>query len=199
MTEPRLAPPVRVPPLWIGLALAGWGLAYAAYRGYYAAGGTAFVPGVPASESQFQALNAAAVVVLLVGAAVPVLALPLWRRRGWRIPLLVLCWVVAVGCTMHALVDMTERVLSLAGLLLVRYPASVWTSVDHRAADLQDLLGNEPWFLLEGLGFAALGWLALAPGRSRRRWLWTAGAAVAVLTTIGLLSATGVIGTAIVG
>ena len=111
--------------------------------------------------------------------------------------LLALCWVVAVGCCMHALIDMAERVLSLAGLVHIHYPP-LWATVDNRAADLQDLLGNEPWFLVEGLAFGALGWIALGPGRSRRRWAASALAATGALTLIGLLSVTDVIGKVII-
>jgi hypothetical protein len=77
--------------------------------------------------------------------------------------LLAVCWLVAVGCSMHALIDIVQRVLSLAGLLRIEYPSSVWASIDRHAADLQDLFFNEPWFLIEGLGFGALGWIALGP------------------------------------
>jgi len=99
---------------------------------------------------------------------------------------------------MHALIDSIERVLSLAGLLRIEYP-TMWASIDRRAADLQDLFFNEPWFLLEGLGFGAIGWIALGPG-SRRRWsVRSSIAATSVLTVIGMLSATGVIGKVIIG
>ena len=112
--------------------------------------------------------------------------------------LLAVWWLVAVGCSMHALIDIIQRVLSLAGLLRIEYPATVWASIDHRTADLQDLFFNEPWFLLEGLGFGALGWIALGAGRGRRLWVGSAIAATLALTVIGLLSATGVIGRVII-
>ncbi len=181
------------------VAVAGWGLCYAIYRGYYAAGGTAFLPGKLADPSEFRTINAAAVVILLVAAVLPLVALPLWSRLWARRVLLAVCWVVAVGCVMHALIDAVQRVLSLAGLLDVHYPASVWASIDTRAADLQDLFFNEPWFMLEGLGFAALAWIVLGPGPVRRKWIGSAVAATAALTALGLLSATGVIGRTIVG
>jgi hypothetical protein len=183
----------------MSLAAGIWALAYAAYRAYYAAGGTAFAPGTvrTGSQGRFELINLAAVIVIGVAAVLPVAVRPLWSRRGARKVLLALCWLVAVGCCMHALVDMAERVLSLAGLVRVTYPP-MWAVVNRRAADLQDLFGNEPWFLLEGLAFAALAWLSLGPGRSRRRWVATGLAAVTVLTVIGLLSVTGVIGRFIV-
>lgn len=111
--------------------------------------------------------------------------------------LLTLCWVVAVGCCLHAVIDMTQRALSLAGLVGIHYP-HLWASVDRHAADLQDLLGNEPWFLLEGLAFGALGWTGLNPGRPRRWWTASAVAAIAALTAYGLLAATGAVGRAII-
>ncbi len=138
----------------LSIAAAVWALSYAAYRGYYAAGGTAQLPGT--------------------------------------------IRLVTVGCCMHALIDMAQRGLSLAGLLHIHYPP-MWASVDRRVADLQDLLGNEPWFLLEGLAFAALGCIALGSRRPRRWWVASAGAATATLTLLGLLSGTGVIGKVIVG
>jgi hypothetical protein len=183
----------------VSVAAGIWGLCYAAYRGYYSAGGTAFLPGTirPGSEGEFQLINLAAVVVLAVAAVLPVAMLPLWARRGSRLVLLALCWVVAVGCCMHALIDMAQRVLSLAGLVHIHYPP-LWATVNDRGADLQDLFGNEPWFLLEGLAFGALGWIALGPGRPRWRWAVSALAATGALTLVGLLSVTDVIGKVIV-
>ena len=180
------------------LVLAGWGLSYALYRGYYAAGGTALLPGTLADPSEFRAINATAVVILLAAAALPLAALPMWPRRRPRLVLLAMFWVIAVGCSMHAMIDGVQRVLSLAGLHDVRYPASVWASIDTRAADLQDLCFNEPWFLFEGLGFALLAWIAMGPGQPRRLWIGSALAATGALTAVGLLSAFGVLGRSIV-
>jgi hypothetical protein len=174
-------------------------LCYAVYRGYYAAGGTALLPGTirPGSEGEFQLINLAGAVIIALIAIVRVIAFPLWSRPRSRRLLLVLCWMLAVGLCMHAIVDMIQRVLSLAGLVDIHY-GRLWASVDHRAADLQDLFGNEMWFLVQGLAFAALAWVNLAPGRQRNRWLATAVAAIAVLTLWGLLSGTGIIGRAII-
>jgi hypothetical protein len=111
--------------------------------------------------------------------------------------LLGLCWLLAVGFTMHALVDDIERVLSLAGVLQLDYP--LFTTVNRRVADLQDLLFNETWFLVEGVLWGVLGWMNLRPSPARRWWLGTAVAAVLVLTGIGLLSGFGLIGKFIIG
>ncbi len=183
----------------ISWAAAAWGLGYAAYRGYYALGGTGFLPGTPVPGGTFRRINAAATVILLAAAILPLAALPLWSRRRLRPLLLAVCWVVAVTGCGHALIEGTERVLSLSGRLSIDYPASVWTSVDRRAADLQDLFFNEPWFLLEGLAFGALGWLGVRTARGRRWWVGSVVVAVLVALAVGLLSATGVIGRAVIG
>lgn len=103
------------------------------------------------------------------------------------------------GAEPEVLLRRLQRVLSLAGVLEVHYGGGIWASVDHRAADLQDLFFNEPWFFVEGLAFGALGWIVSRTGRPRRQWVAAAVAATAGLTALGLLSATGVVGRAVVG
>jgi hypothetical protein len=183
----------------ISLAAGGWALWYAAYRGYYALGGDAFLPGTirAGSGTTFQLLNAVGAIVIAIAAVLPVAAYPLWRRRRARPVLLAVFWAGTVAGCMHALVDIAERILSLAGLVEVHYPA-MWATIDRRASDLQDLLFNEPWFLVQGLLFAAVAWIALGPGRTRRRWIATAATAVALLLALGLLTIGGALGRAIV-
>lgn len=190
---------IRGPLRWISVGACVWAAVYAAYRSYYAFGGRAFLPGTirPGSEATFQLINFTGAAVILVAAVVPIAILPLWSRPQLRGGLLVLCWVVAVGCCMHALVDIVERVLSLAGAIEIHYP-DPWASVDHRAADVQDLFFNEPWFLFEGLAFAGLAWIVMGPGRGRRLWLITASIALFGLVTLGLLVMTGVVGQVII-
>lgn len=180
----------------ISIVLGAWALFYSAYRAYYALGGTFGMLGTPLSHRQWLLVNAAGAVILLIAAVVPVATLPLWRHPYGRRGLQALCWVVAVGCVMHALINVIQRVLSLVGLLHIDLP--FWATIDRRTADLQDLLFNEPWFLVEGLLWGWLAVVSLGTGTARRRWLTSAGVAVAVLTVLGVLSATGVIGTFIV-
>jgi hypothetical protein len=180
----------------VSLVAAGWALLYALYRGYYGLGGTVGMFGTPTSWTEWRQINLVAAAILLVAAVLPVAALPLWQRPRLRPVLLALCWVVAVGCTMHGLVDDLERVLSLTGRLRIDYP--IFATVNRRAADLQDLAFNETWFLIEGILWAVLAWIGLGRSPGRRWWVATAVVAVAALTSIGLLSAFGVVGTFIV-
>ena len=142
------------------------------------------------ADSRLRAINAVgALVILLAG----VLALVAPRVGALRRALPVLGWVGAVGCCMHALTDIVLRLLSVTGVHPTHLPASVWVSFDRRAADLQDLLLNEPWFFVEGLLWAALG--AAYVHRSRRRAWWiSAAVACGLLTIVGVLSGLGTIG-----
>lgn len=179
-------------------AAAGWAFVYALYRAYYAAGGTAGMFGTPVSENAWRMVNARGALILALVAIVPVAVLRLWRRARARPWLLTLSSILAVGGIMHALIGMTQRVASLSGLYVM--PLPFWRTVDRRASDLQALLFNEPWFLIEGLLWVAIAWGGALSG-SPTRWWWvgSAMAAIVLLTAVGLLSAFGVIGQVIIG
>ena len=193
---PRIPTPPRVA-AWhrVAVALAAWSFTYAGYRAYYAAGGRLGLFGEPVSHTQFRAINAVGAASICVAGLVPLIAL---KVDAVRRALPVLCWIAAVGCCMHALVDGTLRVLSLTGAHPTVLPASVWQSFDRRAADLQDLLLNEPWFFIEGLLWTALGIAIVQPSR-RRAWISSAVIACVMLSIVGVLSGLGVIGAFRVG
>lgn len=155
--------------------------------------------GEPASEAKWRAINLAAAALLLGAAVLPLMALPLWRTQWPRRVLLAVAWVIAVACIGHALIDDILRVLSLAGRYDVFYPPEVWISVDRRAADLQDLVFNETWFLLEGALWFAIALTVLGAGSPRRWWAASAIGAIGISTVIGLASAFGVVGRVVVG
>jgi hypothetical protein len=81
----------------------------------------------------------------------------------------------------------------VTGVHPTQLPAAFWLSFDRRAADLQDLLLNEPWFLVEGLLWGVLG-LAFVSGPRRRAWITSAVVACLALTVVGVLSGLDVIG-----
>jgi len=176
-------------------ALAAWAFAYACYRAYYAAGGTVGLFGEPVSVAQFRAVNAVGAGIILAAAVVPPVTVRV--RRAHRV-LPGVAWLVAVGCCAHAVVNGALRILSLAGAHPTVLPADVWRWYDRRTSDLQDLLLNEPWFLVEGLLWAALGLVFVAPAR-RRAWVSTAVAVCLVASVAGVLSGIGVIGSVRIG
>lgn len=189
MTE--VATRERLRPHTIAVVLALWGFAYACYRAYYAMGGTVGMIGTPVTAVRFQAINASGAVIIMCAAVLPLVGV---RARLLRRAMPALSWVGAVGCCMHALVDGTLRVLSVTGVHPTELPSSMWLSFDRHAADLQDLVLNEPWFLVEGLLWGALG-LSLVDPRRRRAWLVSAVVACLLLTVVGVLSGVGVLGT----
>lgn len=176
-------------------ALAVWGLGYACYRAYYAAGGEIGMIGRPMSEAQFRAVNAAGAGIVFLGAVLPAV---LVRAVALRRAAPVVAWIVGVGCCMHAFVDGVLRLLSLTGVHPTQLPPGLWRSFDRRASDLQDLLLNEPWFLIEGLLWLALGAASIQCSR-RRPWCTSAAAACLLLTVAGVLSGLEVIGSFRVG
>jgi hypothetical protein len=171
---------------------------YTLYPGYYAVGGTAGMLGVPVSQSEFRYINAVATIALAAATVLPLLLLRAWRAPGWRAAALTLCCVIIVGCVGHALVGISQRVLSLTGILTMSYP--FWLTIDRAKADWQALLWNEPWFVVEGLSWHAMAWTAVVRDASWRGY-WNIGLLIAVLvfTVIGLLSAFGIVGRVIVG
>lgn len=174
----------------LAIVLACWAFAYACYRAYYAFGGQWGMIGVPVSPAQFRGINAAGAGIVAAGAVLPLAAL---RWTPVRRVLPPLAWLAGVGCVMHAVVDGTLRVLSLTGSHPTQLPPEVWSSFNRRTADLQDLLLNEPWFLVEGLLWLALGMALIRPS-ARASWIWSAVVACALASTIGVLTGIGVIG-----
>ena len=159
---------------WPACAASGSALVYAAYRAYYALGGTMGMFGTPVSMHQWRVINGVGAAIILLGAVLPIAILPLWSHPRARLVLLALCWTVAVGCIMHGFIDDIQRVLSLAGVLKMDFP--FWATRNARESDLQDLFFNETWFLLEGLMWGALGCFELqsatvgAVGWQAARW-----------------------------
>ena len=193
---------VRRAVIVLSLVACGLGLFYGAYRGYYALGGSWAMIGVPASSTQWLLINRVAAVAIIVASLVPLVAIPLWDVPAARPVLLVLFSIAAVGLVMHALIDEAQRLLHLFGLAgrlhIDPYRFGGWRSVNFRLADLEDILFNEPWFLVEGALCGALVWLSLPRAQARSWWLTAAAVATAICVAAGLLSATGVIGTSVV-
>jgi len=175
-----------------------WALGYGIYRSYYALGGTIGMLGTPVSHADWIRINAVAGGLLFAAALLPFLFLHAWGHRRARPWLLAVSWIIAVACVTHALIGIPQRIASLAGPLTIEYP--FWQTIDRRMADLQALFFNEPWFLIEGLLWAAMAWAgALRESDRRSWWIGSAIGATVLLTAIGMLSAFGVIGTWVAG
>lgn len=175
-----------------------WSLGYTLYRAYYALGGTVGMPGTPMSGAEWRRINAIGAVILFLTAVLAANAVKVWAHPRGRLFLLAFCWIATVGCVSHALIDIGQRIASLSGALTISYP--FWRIIDRRSADLQDLLLNEPWFLIEGLLWAWVAWSGdLRESPRRRWWIGSAIAATIASTIVGFLSAFGAIGRVIIG
>lgn len=176
----------------LAVALVLWAAWYAAYRLYYAFGGHVGMVGRPAPVVNFRHNNLVGGIIILLAAAGSLVALWGWRRPVVGRLVVLIGWVAAVGCCMHALTLEVLRILSLTGIRPMHYPPGVWLSIDRQRADLQDALFNEPWFFIEGFLWALFALTAVRPA-SRRLWQQSALAATLLALAIGLLSAMGVI------
>ena len=178
----------------LAVALGVWAAWYAAYRFYYAVGGSLGMIGQPAPAADFRRDNLVGGAIMLTVAVLPALAVWAWRYRLVRALVPVVGWIAAVGCCMHAVTLATLRVLSLIGVHPTHYPPGLWLSLDRYEADLQDLLFNEPWFFVEGCLWGVFALVALRRS-SRRRWQRSAVLACALLAAVGVLSGLGAIPT----
>lgn len=68
----------------------------------------------------------------------------------------------------------------------------------RRVAELKVLFSNEPWFLVEGPAYGALGSLGPGAGRARRWWTMSARAAIAAPFLPGIAAVLGFTGKAII-
>jgi len=156
------------------------------------------MPGTPMSGAEWRRINAIGAVILFLTAVLAANAVKVWAHPRGRLFLLAFCWIATVGCVSHALIDIGQRIASLSGALTISYP--FWRIIDRRSADLQDLLLNEPWFLIEGLLWAWVAWSGdLRDSPRRRWWIGSAIAATIASTIVGFLSAFGAIGRVIIG
>lgn len=167
------------PCLWSGL--------YVLPHLYWALGGevgfSALKPSATA-HAQWEAINWAASVVLVL----PVLiGVGLIRFRGQRVVRPVLLAATFAGASIaasHGLYGIVYRILNLVGV--VDIDGEAFAMSEHPWV-LWDLLVFEPWFLVEGLLFAAVGWAAATTSQARRRWTIACASGIALATVTGLL------------
>jgi hypothetical protein len=173
-SEDRIDRPSRSPRDELRLAataLSAWSLLYVLPHLYWAGGGqlgfSALKPSATAQEG-WQAINAAASLILLLPVAIG-LALPRARsRRLSRALLLAACLGGASIAVSHGLYGMVYRLLNIVGV--VEVDGRAFTTTQHSWV-LWDLFVFEPWFVIEGVLFAAAGWASISGSEWRRRWL----------------------------
>ncbi len=171
----------RQPPshclVWSGYAVLIWSAAFGLLHLLWALGIGLFMLKPSALDvSQFTVANlVTAVFLTAVGFLGPLF---IYLRRGRFLRWLLLA-ISLVGCslsTSHGIYGIIHRTLQIAGV--VELESDPFHLMEH-AYVLWDLLVFEPWFTIEGILLAIVGWCTLDSARNRRIWLF--------LCTVGVI------------
>jgi hypothetical protein len=171
--------------VWSGYAVLIWSAAYGLLHFLWALGiGLSMLKPSALEIPQFTVANlVTAVLLTAVGFLGPVF-IHLRRRRlsSW-----LLLAISLVGCslsTSHGIYGTINRILQIAGV--VELESGPFNPVEH-AYVLWDLFLFEPWFTIEGILLAIVGWCYLDRARNRRIWLLLCAVGIIVGLITGLL------------
>jgi hypothetical protein len=163
--------------VWSGYTILIWSAAFGLLHLLWALGiGLSILKPSALEISQFTAANlVTAVFLTAVGFLGPLF---IHLRRGRFIRWLLLA-ISLVGCslsTSHGMYGIIHRTLQITGV--VELESGPFHLMEH-AYVLWDLLLIEPWFTIEGILLAIVGWCYLGSVRNRRIWL--------ILCTVGVI------------
>jgi hypothetical protein len=154
---------------WSGYAVLIWSVAYGLLHLLWALGiGLSMLKPSALEISQFKVANLlTAVFLTAVGFLGPIL-IHLKSRRflSW-----LLLAISLTGCslsTSHGIYGITHRILQIAGV--VELASGPFNPIEHTYV-LWDLILFEPWFTIEGILLAIVGWCYLDRARNKRIWL----------------------------
>jgi hypothetical protein len=165
-----------------GWALAAWSIAYLLPHLYWGLGGEAGLSIVKPSArelAQWQEINLVASGVLVLPALIGLGLVRHPSRRRMATSLRLASWAGAAIAGGHGLFGIAYRALNLMG--------AIDLDGDSRRFAVWDLVLFEPWFLIEGVLFVAVGWASLSAPGAQRRWLL--GCAAGVLVSIATAAA----------
>ena len=170
-----------------GWSLAVWSIAYVLPHLYWGLGGETGLSAVRPSASampEWEDINLVASLVLTIPAAIGIGLIRFAGERRVARPLLIASWLGVAIAAGHGLFGIVYRTLHVAGV----------TDIDGRSFELDrhgwvlwDLLVFEPWFLIEGILFAAVGRAALTGMEAKRRWTIACVVGVALATLSGIV------------
>jgi hypothetical protein len=171
--------------VWSANGLLIWSAAYGFLHLLWALGIGLFM--LRPSALEISLFGVANVVTAVLLTAVGFLGLILIRlRRGsflsWL--LLAITWAGCSLATSHGIYGIVYRLLQITGA--VGLEAGPFNPMEH-AYVLWDLLLFEPWFTIEGILLAVLGWCTLSQARHRRIWLVLCIAGILLGLVTGLL------------
>ncbi|MFD1674494.1 DUF3995 domain-containing protein [Alicyclobacillus fodiniaquatilis] len=170
-----------------GYAVCLWSIAYMIPHVYWALGGTAGLsllkPSVSVSTS-FKLINWVALPFFIV----PTLAgLGFIYFHKSKIIRSLLLFVSVLGCsiaTSHGIYGIVYRGLQITNVIGL---GNGTFHIHEDAYVLWDMVIFEPWFLLEGILLATVGWFFLGEARTRKIWLTTCILGIIVGLTTGIM------------
>ena len=155
--------------LWTGYAILIWSAAYGLLHLLWALGIGLFMLRPSALEiPQFEAANLVTAGLLTAVGFLGPMFIHLRGQRQLVWLLLAIAWAGCSLATSHGMYGIVHRTLQIAGVAGLE--SGPFNAVEH-AYVLWDLLLFEPWFTIEGILLALVGWCTVGRSRSRRIWL----------------------------
>ncbi len=162
-----------------GYAVFIWSIVYMFPHLYWALGGTLGLSILKPSISeipQWELINWIASAILTAAGLLGIVLIYFWNSKLLKGLLLTITWAGCSVAASHGIYGIIHRLLQIAGIIEVE---SGPFNVGEHAYVLWDLLLFEPWFLIEGILFAVLGWCSFKKPTNRAIWL--------ILCTLGVI------------
>ena len=162
-----------------------WSVLYALPHLYWGLGGEAGLSTLKPTAPDVRGFQVGNTAAFFVIAALGFLGFALdWtRRRGvWRLPVLAAVVVASAMMLAHGVYGIVYRATMVTGVTDV--DGAVFDAGEHGWV-LWDMLVYEPWFVVEGVLLAMVGYVAFESRAGRRRWVAT----VSIVSLIALATA----------
>lgn len=171
--------------VWSGYAVLIWSAAYGFLHLLWALGiGLSMLKPSALEIPQFQVANLITAGLLTAVGFLGPIFIHLRRRRFLSWLLLAISLAGSSLSTSHGIYGIIHRILQIAGV--VELESGPFNPVEH-AYVLWDLILFEPWFTIEGILLAIIGWCYLGRARNRRIWLMLCAVGIIVGLITGLL------------
>lgn len=171
--------------VWSGYAVFIWSAAFGFLHLLWALGiGISMLKPSALEISQFEVANLITAILLTVVGCLGLIFIYFRRQRFLNSLLLS---IFLVGCslsTSHGIYGIIHRILQIVGV--AELESGPFNPMEH-AYVLWDLILIEPWFTIEGILLAIIGWCYLGSARNRRTWLILCIVGVIVGLATGLL------------
>ncbi|HEX7066303.1 MAG TPA: DUF3995 domain-containing protein, partial [Bacillales bacterium] len=157
--------------IWSGYAVFIWSIAYMLPHLYWALGGTvgmSFLKPSVSELSQWELINWFASAILTPAGLLGIALIYYWNTKPLKWLLLTIAWAGSSVAASHGIYGIIDRFLQITGVIELK---SGSFNMNQHAYVFWDLLFFEPWFFIEGILLAGLGWCSLNKSSHRRIWL----------------------------